>query len=287
MFYFKKNLGVGLACLLLVPISGCNAINDILNYKSSSKVFVNEKNLEEFNSVKISSPSENISFIPSEYYGLEICSSDYLDPRWSIENRKLEVKINNNSNFGQTNSEKRYINIYYPKDISFENITINETSGDVSIPDTKVKKLSVDVVSGDINSEIRDCDEISAYTTSGDINIKNNSEMYTTLDTKTVSGNIKFDGKTWNSVKARSTSGDVKMLGNLSKKSTIETVSGNVGIHCNEAISNYSYDISTMNGSIAINEEKFSKMARSFNLNNPNSLVVKTLSGDIRIDFKK
>ena len=53
MFYFKKILGVGLAYLLLVPISGCNAINDILNYKSSSKVFVNEKNLEEFNSVKI------------------------------------------------------------------------------------------------------------------------------------------------------------------------------------------------------------------------------------------
>ena len=240
MSFIRKNwwkFALGFAALILVAFgilwglgikNGNISVDDsgvnikVGNQESISKVFVDEKNLKEFKSVKIKSPSDDISFIPSDCYGLEICEPDYFDePTWSVENEQLEIQTSNNkSNFGSVKSEKRYINIYYPKNSSFENILIDASSGDINIPDAKAKKLDVSVASGDINATISDCGEILARNTSGDINIKNAGEISTTIDTETVSGNIKLDGKAWNLLKAKSTSGNVKIIGKLNGQST-------------------------------------------------------------------
>lgn len=244
-------------CLVTLGIMGVLRINNsTINISSpiegsNSKVFVNEKNLKEFKSIKIASPSNDINFVPSNCYGLEICEPDCVEePKWSIENEQLEIQIHeNNSSFRLSNSEKRYINIYYPKNSSFENILVDVSNGDINIPDTKIKRLKINIISGDINATVSDCDEISALNNSGNINIKDNSETPTTV--------------------------------------YAETTSGNIEIYCDGNISDYSYNASAISGSIIVNDKQFDKRAESFNPTNTNSIVAKAVCGNIRIDFKK
>ena len=244
-------------CLVMLGIMGVLRMNNFISntysptQKSASKVFVNEKDLKEFKLVKIISPSDNINFVPSDYYGLEICEPDYFDePKWSVENGQLEIQTHsNNSNFRLSNSEKGYINIYYPKNGSFENIFIDVSSGNINIHGTRVKKLKINLNSGNINAAISDCDEISAHNKSGNINIKNNSETPTTVNA--------------------------------------ETTSGNIEIYCNGDIADYSYNASSTVGSIIINGKQFNKLAKSSNQVNANSIVAKVVTGNITIDFKR
>ncbi len=265
-------------CLVTLGIIGVLGINNSTPNISSpikgsnSKVFVNEKNLKEFKSIKIAAPSNDINFVPSDCYGLEICEPNCVEePKWSIENEQLEIQIHeNNSSFRSSDSEKKYINIYYPKNSSFENILVDISNGDINIPGTKIKKLKINVISGDINATVSNCNDISVYNKSGDINIKNNSEIPIIVDTKTTSGNIKIktDSKTLSMV-------------------TAETTSGNIEIYCDGNISDYSYNASAISGSIIVNDKQFDKRAESFNPNITNSIVAKAVCGNIRIDFKK
>ena len=50
------------------------------------------------------------------------------------------------------------------------------SSGNINIPDTKVRKLETNVVAGNVDVVLGDCSEILAHSDSGTINIKNNSE---------------------------------------------------------------------------------------------------------------
>lgn len=242
-------------CLVTLGITGVLRINNsTLNISSpikgsNSKVFVNEKNLKEFKSVKIAAPSNDINFVPSDCYGLEICEPDCVEePKWSIENEQLEIH-ENNSSFRSSDFEKKYINIYYPKNSSFENILVDVSNGDINIPDTKIKRLKINVISGDINATVSNCNDISVYNKSGNINIKDNSETPTTV--------------------------------------YAETTSGDIEIYCDGNISDYSYNASAISGSIIVNDKQFDKRAESFNPTNTNSIVAKAVCGNIRIDFKK
>jgi len=190
-----------------------------LNHSSNAKIVVNEKNLNEFNSVKIKASSEDVRFIPSDYYGLEICTTKNTDdkPKWGIENGQLNVETARDKgaihffdfNFMNFNYNENYIKIYYPKDASFKDIVVNLSSGDINLSKIKSEKLEIEVASGNINADIDKCNVLTVSASSGDIKLSGTSVEK--LNMNTTSGNIISEIDDCANIVASASSGDISI----------------------------------------------------------------------------
>lgn len=268
------------------------------NQKSSSKIFINEQNLEKFQSIELVTSAENIKFIPSDHYGLEIYTFNNIDePIWSITNQQLKIKIDNTqkNNFWNflkhwnVNNQDGYIHVYYPENAIFENISIDTSSGGVNSSNVNANKLKINSTSGSINLNTDNCNTMEASTTSGNVNIEYKSNIIpTTINIESTSGDIEINGNYLENIKSKTISGNIKLSGKLSQNSNFESVSGDIKICCRDDVSNYSYNIANISGDIKVDGKKFNKSVKSINSNNIRNLITaKTVSGDIIVDFDK
>ena len=256
----KFNLGKILKGLILsflvlggwvFALNSCSNASHLMftdNSKTLPKIFVNEKNLEDFSSIEISSNEENVNLIPSDSYGLEICTCEKVStPTWSLKNNKLTIETIHKFNLFSFSfpGEPMYINVYYPK--------------------SDFKSVLIKSVSGNININFNTCENATFSSTSGDITVK---------------------GNTLENTEAKSTSGDVELSGDLKGDSKFSSTSGDVKINCNNAVSNYIYNLNSLSGKITVDGKKFKKSAKNSVVNISNPITVETTSGNIDLEFK-
>ena len=179
-----------------------------------------------------------------------------------------------------------------PKEFSFVQAEIDNTSGDVRFLASVQNKLSVKTVSGDIRIADTACQNVSAESTSGEILLSNLTTAAETLRLKTVSGDIRIAEITCQNVSAESTSGEI-LLSNTTASETfwLKTVSGNVGLRNCDAGDLW---IKTTSGEVSgtlLTEKVFLTDTSSGEVSVPKTASggkceIKTTSGDIDIKIK-
>lgn len=178
-----------------------------------------------------------------------------------------------------------------PKEFSFAQAEIDNTSGDVRFLASVQNKLSIKTVSGDIRIADNACPNVSAESTSGEI-LLSNMTAAETFRLKTVSGDIRIADIACQNVSAESTSGEI-LLSNVTAAETfrLKTVSGDVELRNCDAADLW---IKTTSGEVSgtlLTEKVFLTDTSSGEVSVPKTTSggkceIKTTSGDIEIEIK-
>lgn len=182
-------------------------------------------------------------------------------------------------------------NITVPKDFTFGDADIRNTSGNVNFSADVKNGLSAETVSGDVYVVNTAPKDLSVKSTSGDVklsSVKTGGE----LKIKTVSGDIELGGAECQNITAESTSGDTEFsMAYASEKISIQSVSGEVELHGCDGDSVW---IKTVSGDVSgsfLTEKVFITDTQSGDVEVPVSSTggkceIKTTSGDIEFDGK-
>ncbi|MEG0894991.1 MAG: DUF4097 family beta strand repeat-containing protein, partial [Oscillospiraceae bacterium] len=206
---------------------------------SSKDIEVYNVDIGEFNSFDISLVAEDVEFIKSDEFKLEI--NDFKDEKdktiqYSNNNGKLVVKRKSNVKIGfnfNFNSTLTYLKVYYKDDINFDNSLVSTISGNININNLNVDNLNISSTSGDIIAENIKCNDLSINTISG--NTKFSKINSNKSDFNTTSGDISISDCNANELKASSISGNVTLTNNkINDTITTNTTSGDLRGNDNE-----------------------------------------------------
>lgn len=176
-------------------------------------------------------------------------------------------------------------------------VSVNTASGDVKAEGIKLSSLSLRLVSGDIElDDVEVAGKLSAVTASGDVEIA--SVRASEISLNTTSGDVEASGLRCGGLTARSASGDVEIDGGaeILNKLSVVTVSGD--IDAAPALPCPAIDCESVSGDVHLelpgSEGLYTVITRTNSgdvsiggnaLSGPNSVRVKTLSGDIDVSF--
>ena len=213
----------------------------------------------------------HIAYHDGENIGLSEISDKAISPdyqmRWWLDGDTLRVQYSKSGfRFGRKWNQQKELTISLPREISFENVDISATSGDLDIPSLKTEELDLSVTSGDIMASA-EASKISVSGTSGDIHLdtaKNTDEILVTTTSGIISldvlnaekvrvsntsGGININARQIMDLDADSTSGDISAQIQESDKTDISSTSGDISVLLN-GIGNL--DIDTTSGNVEV-----------------------------------
>jgi len=293
--FFATGIVITIVAVLGLGADGSNVYIDnrgihvVQSGKETGKV-IDEKNLETFSNINISTVSADIELIPSDYFGIEAyLPANANEAKWNIDNDWLDINTGSaKSNrlisifsFNFSLQSNYFVKIYYPEGTEFNEAILGTTSGDIKIFETTIENLSMKTVSGDVNAEIAGIADLSITTTSGDIKLTGNSEIASKISMKTVSGGIEVVDLIWNTLTAETTSGNIRIFGEPNGPANVRTVSGDVRI--NTSGLEIDYDISTVAGRINVYGQRIGGSIRSDD-SSGNLATIRTTSGNITLE---
>ncbi|MBQ2971772.1 MAG: DUF4097 family beta strand repeat protein [Ruminococcus sp.] len=250
----------------------------------------------DFTDIYIEEPSLDITFEETEDNSAYVRTYAYEDVQHQVyvENNKLYIKRAKNDNvvriFGinipsepqrltvclpqktynnvTINCASSEVTIFEMKNIAFENLEANSTSGDVGVFGCITDTVKVDTTSGTVTVLVCPVKFIDLSTTSGNIDIKKvsgsesikakttsgNLYMWLTdcnsLSVESVSGEIDLIDVTVSSLlNAQSTSGDINLENSDANELYIKTTSGDVEGHL---LSKKTFVVDTTSGSVEV-----------------------------------
>lgn len=174
-------------------------------------------------------------------------------------------------------------------DITAENISAKSTSGDVLISNSNIKsELFLKSTSGDTKATDIKADNLTSESTSGNIIFKS-AEVKSNILANTTSGEIEFFDVSANDIAVKSTSGDAYFTDSISKgRLFAKTVSGDIEL---ERCDGKNIDLQSTSGEIdgsLLTGKKFITNTTSGDIRVPSDsgtdkCVISTVSGDIEI----
>ncbi|MCI8481875.1 MAG: DUF4097 domain-containing protein [Clostridia bacterium] len=159
--------------------------------------------------------------------------------------------------------------------LTFKDLKIATTSGDIKMGDVDAKNIQMDTVSGDIKLGQLESDVLALKTVSGDIFVES---IEGKTQAKTTSGGIELQ-KIEGSVELASISGDIKsedfkILG----ASKVKTTSGNVKMYLNQE-ANCEIQTKTVSGNVTLPNRRNVMGEEPYE-----ELSIETVSGNIRLE---
>lgn len=147
-------------------------------------------------------------------------------------------------------------------DVSIHNVTaddflIQSSSGDLHLQQLVTQQLTIENQSGDVHGEAIEAAVLSTDIRSGDLIFKNVTT--TDLVTKSTSGTQKLKDVTTKSSQLQATTGDLKITHLVGKNTSIETTSGTAELTLSEP--HQQMNISSASGDVSVNyEQKISNL---------------------------
>lgn len=152
---------------------------------------------------------------------------------------------------------------------------VQTSSGEIELLGFTTNESVLETISGDVDVEEFSSESLHLTTSSGDVEIQGEIEK---LIASTISGDVDLRGK-FSQLTVESTSGDYSIEGSILRSSSITTISGDVELILNELPS---VEIETISGSSRV----LGKKSTAYFSDNPETLSIKTTSGDIEITTK-
>ena len=185
--------------------------------------------------------------------------------RWWLDGDTLRVQFAESGfHMFAWNPQEKELTITLPEDLSFSDVHVSATSGDLEIPSLTAENLDLEVTSGDINASAKAA-RIRVDSTSGDTVLQSEGEAEEIV-VESTSGDISVEAEEADRVKVRSTSGGIGVTGGTVKELMTGSTSGSHYYEIKEA---GSMSAESTSGGITIRLDKF------------DSLKVDATSGDV------
>ncbi len=233
---------------------------------------VEKLDLEAFSNIEVNIEyNADVEIVTGDSYGVIL---HYYGPDYSIDYSnesgvlRIADDVTDKAYEMSNQRENNYVTIIVPGDTNLSTVDIIATSGDISLKAVQTKDIKTLTYSGDSSFVDMIIGSGDLQTYSGDIDVKN-------LQSSTV--------------KMTSISGDITVKGKVYGSSTFEATSGDVVIACKEQEKRYSYNLSTISGSIGINGKVVEdEIGAEKNVQNSKENIIKatSTSGDIDIAFE-
>ncbi len=273
--------GTGFTILKLNNYNFKNYINEIdfsnlnLHFSDNSIGSHSEKNFpidENITTLNLMFKNEDINI--NSYDGndlkVEVKNSNSISQKlnYTVVNDEATLKTHNMSS-------KSTINISIPKSfLEKGDLSVGTISGDIFIKDIKSNSITISATSGDIEISNLNANFIKTSNISGDIEA-DNVNILKESNLSTTSGTIKCSGYLGETI-ASSTSGDIDInVSNSIKKTSLNSSSGSISLLIPKS-SSYKIDHYTVSGDFNCSHLE--------NGNDPVSITLKTISGDIDVE---
>ena len=162
--------------------------------------------------------------------------------------------------------------VQVPEGYTFNDITVNTVSGDISCSSESTGNVEINTTSGNLNEiyvngisgkvntvsgEVRISDSnlsgsLVIDTVSGDITLNNVNTAATSINT--TSGDILMNGYSSDNTSIDTTSGDIEASVTGTYHITTDTLSGDVNINCNNTSDGSRFDVNTVSGDVTVRE---------------------------------
>lgn len=237
-------LSLGGSTVLYINKSGIHTSKDLVEYKQPKTP------LGDINKVNISTNLCDIEIIKSDGYYIEYSYiGENTKESHRVENGELiyEEPDSNNTwnisyfNFGDYNNSntQNYIKLYIPEDASFEDFTINSSSGDVNLSNFDTNTLSIDASYGDVSLKNINTSTSTITLSSGDSSIEDFKVQ--TLDYSNSYGDANFK---------RINSSDHPQTTNADDNITLSLSSGDISM---DKVNTNSLTIDNSYGDVSLN----------------------------------
>ena len=152
--------------------------------------------------------------------------------RWWLDGTTLRIRFTK-SGFFSLRSLNKALTVTLPTGIVLENVNIEATSADVTIPDLQVNALSVSLTSGDLElAQSGSSNSIALSSTSGDLHVR--LEEAKAVFISTTSGKIALEQTdAADSVLLSSTSGDIRIALDSVNTLNASATSGSISLQAN------------------------------------------------------
>ena len=148
--------------------------------------------------------------------------------RWYLDKDTLRIRYEKSGlHFFSFSNQEKDLTITFPEDTVLEDVSIDVTSGDISLPLTgRSENIFASSTSGTVSIEGEDAGNLSADSTSGDIHVLMDS--VDDFKANTTSGAIQADLQQAKNMNVDSTSGNVVLAVQALEKLHVDTTSGHV-----------------------------------------------------------
>ena len=208
--------------------------------------------------------------------------------RWWLDGDTLRVHYAK-AGFRLKGNQQKELTVVLPEGMSFSEVNISATSGDLSIPSLQAERMTLATTSGDISAD-GEASKISAGATSGNIELKINGKSKE-ISAGTTSGSVAIEAGTVEELNATCTSGRIRIAAEQADQVETGTISGSINLKITDA---GKIKAGSTSGDITANLEK----ADSVKVNTTSGAVsvslpedpgftayLETVSGAIRYDI--
>lgn len=233
---------------------------------------VEKLDLEAFSNIEVNIEyNADVEIVTGDSYGVIL---HYYGPDYSIDYSnesgvlRIADDVTDKAYEMSNQRENNYVTIIVPGDTNLSTVDIIATSGDISLKAVQTKDIKTLTYSGDSSF-------VDMIIGSGDL--------------QTYSGDIDVKDLQSSTVKMTSISGDITVKGKVYGNSTFEATSGDVVIACGDQEKRYSYNLSTISGSIGVNGKVVEdEIGAKKSVQNSKENIIKatSTSGDIDIVFE-
>jgi len=180
------------------------------------------------------------------------------------------------------------ITIFAPKDAQFDTIRVKNTSGNIDIKAIKCQMISLQSTSGNISLADSNAENLKVIQTSGRLNF--DTCIMGNVVINNTSGNLDFKNTKIQGLKISTTSSNTSFTGLLTGETDIRSTSGSIHLTLDSKKENYNLFIDGLSGSMMLDGQKLEKKKnKQYNQseNRQNNLRLKSLSGNVEINFIK
>lgn len=309
----KIAITIAIVCICIgLVITVCGVFlsgSDVSNFANTSKFeYVNKTFTANMpvTSLNISEIEANVTFnlTDSDTLSIDYVETDLFSRDISVSDGKLTYKVVDNRNWFEklaiTNlgySEKHTVTVNLPKK-DYAAITVSTISGSINLSDTSLSlgDISLNNTSGKISLTNASCASVAVNTTSGDASLANVSSA-SNVKISSVSGAAYLQDLTCNDLQCSTTSGKISLSSVISNDNfKISTVSGAVEVLSSDG---KTVTVSTTSGSVHLSlltmkdfshstvSGKFTFPENKENLPSEGSCKISTVSGNATVEIAK
>lgn len=222
------------------------------------------RGLEPFTSIDVSVELSDVTFLPSQDYGLEmVWADDQIKPDYEIKNGKLSVFTHQHGSLKLHGASTGRLVVYLPETADLKAVSVRTDMGNIQIADRNMKSLEVYCSLGDILVNRVSVQDIDATVNLGDLMI--------------------LDSSVEKSAEAECDAGDILISGNIRGTVHITDDLGDIRFDAADAAEKFRYDLSVDLGKVFVDGTESGKYGTR--KTGGYELQAQTEAGDLEVNF--
>lgn len=218
--------------------------------------------IDEFDNIEMDLAYADLEIVLSDNYYIEYnVESDAGKPFCEVTDKTLQfreakqgetwsISFFTIGRFPMYDNENYFVKLYIPKDAVLDSVLVEQSDGDIVLPNLKVKNLSLNNSYGDIRLKDIKAEDIELFLSDGDIST--GKLEADTVQIENGYGDVRVEDLQAKSLTVYMSDGDLKVNDLEAKQIDVENSYGDVKLQIKHSLEDYSIDILAEYGDLTI-----------------------------------